>query len=121
MIDVSSSQGELSVSTTRLLKSILPASCLWTGLRSVEGFDYDDAIRELNKLYPADEYDILDDEQILNDNVPKPIRDMIAYKGAIQALGATIWCAVHRSLWTTPTYAVLCKGTFVSSTSTRIS
>jgi hypothetical protein len=85
----------------------------------VEGFNYDEAVRELNKLYPPGEDDIMDDEQILNDNVPKPIRDMIAYKGAIQALGATIWCEVHQSFCATPTYIVLCKGTFVSSTLTR--
>ena len=61
----------------------------------MEGFDYDDTIRELNQLYPADEDDGMDGDHILNENVPKPIRDMVAYKGAIQALGGTIWCDVE--------------------------
>jgi hypothetical protein len=57
----------------------------------VEGFGYDRTVQELNELYPAGD-DGMDNEDVLSENVPKPIRDMIAYKGAIEALGSTIWC-----------------------------
>ncbi|KAK7023852.1 DNA mismatch repair protein [Favolaschia claudopus] len=83
-------KGKLSVSTTRLLKSILPASCLWTGLREVEGFDYDQTIMELKKLYPGSDEDMNDDDA-LPSSVPEPIREMVDTRSAIESLGSMIW------------------------------
>ena len=47
----------MSVSTTRLLKSILPGNCLWASLRESEGLKFQETIKELKKLYPADDDD----------------------------------------------------------------
>ena len=82
------------MSTTRLLKVILPAACLWTSLRDVEGFNYEQTIQQLNELYPADGDDAMEDDELLNENVPKSIRDMVGCQGAITALGSMIWYAV---------------------------
>jgi len=86
-------QGKLSVSTTRLLKSVLPAACLWTGLREVEGFGYEQTIQELRKLYPSgDEDENMDeDSNVLSVNVPEAIRDMADSKNAMESLGIMIW------------------------------
>ncbi|KAI0822933.1 DNA mismatch repair protein Msh6 [Trametes gibbosa] len=86
-------KGNLSVSTTRLLKSILPGNCLWTSLRESEGFKYNDTIKELKKLYPADEDDdeMADNPHGLTKAVPEPIRKMLPHHEAIEALGAMIW------------------------------
>jgi DNA mismatch repair protein MSH6 len=75
----------LSVSTTRLLKNVLPASCTWTSLRSVEGYDYSKTLEELKALYPASGDD--DAEATF----PEAIQSMIGDETAIQALGAMIW------------------------------
>ncbi|KAJ7632274.1 muts domain V-domain-containing protein [Roridomyces roridus] len=83
-------KGKLSVSTTRLLKSILPAACLWTGLRDVEGFGYDKTVVELKKLYPATET-AMDDDSVLPSSVPEPIREMVSSPSAIESLGNMIW------------------------------
>ncbi|KAF7338601.1 DNA mismatch repair protein [Mycena venus] len=86
-------KGTLSVSTTRLLKSILPAACLWTGLRAVEGFGYDQTMAELRKLYPATDEDDMndDDDVVLPSSVPEPIREMMGSRSAIESLGSMIW------------------------------
>ncbi|KAJ7093127.1 muts domain V-domain-containing protein [Mycena epipterygia] len=84
-------KGKLSVSTTRLLKSILPAACLWTGLREVEGFGYDQTMSELVKLYPATEEDNMADDDVLPSSVPEPIREMVDSPSAIESLGSMIW------------------------------
>ncbi|KAG7445110.1 DNA mismatch repair protein Msh6, partial [Guyanagaster necrorhizus] len=85
-------KGQLSVSTTRLLKAVLPAACLWTSLREVEGFNYEDTMKELANLYPDDKGDIDEDgDNILPKAVPQPIRDMAGSKPPIEALGAMIW------------------------------
>ncbi|KIM91619.1 hypothetical protein PILCRDRAFT_810908 [Piloderma croceum F 1598] len=85
-------KGNLSVATTRLLKSILPASCLWTSLRDSEGFSYDQTLTELKTMYPADEDDSMgDDDELLSEAVPQSIRDMVRCNGAMEALGAMIW------------------------------
>ncbi|KAJ6488686.1 muts domain V-domain-containing protein [Mycena vitilis] len=85
-------KGKLSVSTTRLLKSILPAACLWTGLREVEGFGYDQTMVELRKLYPAgDDESNMDDDVLLPSSVPEPIREMMGSRSAIESLGSLIW------------------------------
>jgi len=84
-------QGSLSVSTARLLKVILPAACLWTGLREVEGFGYDQTIQQLNEFYPVEDGDAMDEDELLNKNVPDSIKEMAGCKSAIQAMGSMIW------------------------------
>jgi DNA mismatch repair protein MSH6 len=86
-------QGKLSVSTTRLLKAVLPAACLWTGLREVEGFGYEETVQELRKLYPSDEADdeMGEDSNGLSSNVPEAIRSMADSKNAVESLGAMVW------------------------------
>jgi len=90
-VDILPAKGNLSVATTRLLKSILPAACLWTSLRETEGFGYDRTLTELKALYPADADTMEDDGELLSGTVPQSIRDMVGYKGAMEALGAMIW------------------------------
>lgn len=81
------------MATTRLLKAILPASCLWTSLRDSEGYTYDETLNKLKELYPAEEESSMDcEDDILSDSVPQSIRDMVGHKGAMEALGAMIWC-----------------------------
>ncbi|KAJ7184166.1 hypothetical protein C8R46DRAFT_1063114 [Mycena filopes] len=85
-------KGKLSVSTTRLLKAVLPAACLWTGLRDVEGLSYDQTLVELRKIYPpADEDGMDDDDVVLPVSVPDPIREMMGSPTAIESLGSMIW------------------------------
>ncbi|TRM62248.1 muts domain V-domain-containing protein [Schizophyllum amplum] len=81
--------GSLSVTSSRLLKSILPSQCTWTNLRDVEGFSYVSTIEELKKLYP-DEDDAMDDGG-LPETVPQSIRDMAHSQQAVEALGSMIW------------------------------
>ncbi|KAJ8077123.1 DNA mismatch repair protein msh6 [Marasmius tenuissimus] len=85
------SKGNLTVSTTRLLKLILPAACQWTGLREVEGLDYEATLEELRNRYPRNEEEMEDDTAILPTSVPQPIRDIADSKCAIEALGSMIW------------------------------
>lgn len=71
----------------RLLKVVLPESCIWTGLRDVEGFDYKQTITTLKKMYPSE-----DDDMEEGMGIPEAIRDMFTSKPAVEALGAMIWC-----------------------------
>jgi DNA mismatch repair protein MSH6 len=83
------------VSTTRLLKAILPSACLWTSLRENEGLGYEETLKEVKELYPPEEGgddDEMDDGDTLSISVPQSIRDMVSCKGAIEALGGMIWC-----------------------------
>ncbi|EIN08523.1 DNA mismatch repair protein Msh6 [Punctularia strigosozonata HHB-11173 SS5] len=84
-------KGNLSVSTNRLLKATLPEGCLWTSLRDVEGFDYDQTLKELAELYPATGNAMRDEDDPVGGDVPEAIRDMYASKPAIEALGSLIW------------------------------
>ncbi|KAJ8509001.1 hypothetical protein ONZ45_g8776 [Pleurotus djamor] len=85
-------KGTLSVTTTRVLKAILPASCLWTSLRTVEGLSYDQTLTELKEIYKNEtDDDEMDDELGLPVNVPECIREMVSYRPAIEALGSMIW------------------------------
>ncbi|KAI5122644.1 hypothetical protein M0805_008727 [Coniferiporia weirii] len=79
-------KGNLSVSTTRLLKAVVPASCLWTALREVEGFKYKETLEELKSLYPDDENDMEEGA-----GIPDAIREMLICEPAVEALGAMIW------------------------------
>ncbi|KAL5499193.1 MSH6 [Sanghuangporus vaninii] len=79
-------KGNLSVSTMRLLKAVLPGSCIWTGLREVEGFGYKQTLEELKTLYPDSEDDMEE-----GGNIPGAIRDMLTSEPAVIALGAMIW------------------------------
>ena len=89
---LTSRQGNLSVATTRLLRVILPGTCLWTSLRDVEGFSYDKTLSELKSLYAANGEDSMDDDDY--SLFPTAIRDMLGCKNAIEALGSMMWCAV---------------------------
>ena len=80
------------MATTRLLKVILPGTCLWTSLRDVEGFDYEKALSELKTLYAASGEDAMDDDGY--DGIPTAIRDMLGCRNAIEALGSMMWCAI---------------------------
>ncbi|KAI0251081.1 muts domain V-domain-containing protein [Lactifluus subvellereus] len=82
-------KGNLSVATTRLLKVILPGTCLWTSLRDVEGFGYDRTLSELKTLYTFGGEDAMDDDDY--SGVPTAIRDMFGYRNAIEALGSMMW------------------------------
>ncbi|KAF9264277.1 DNA mismatch repair protein Msh6 [Marasmius fiardii PR-910] len=84
-------KGNLSVSTTRLLKLILPAACGWTGLREVEGLNYEATLQELKNRYPSDGEMMDDADAILPSSVPEPIREIADSKCAVEALGAMIW------------------------------
>jgi DNA mismatch repair protein MSH6 len=97
-------QGNLSVSTMRLLKVVLPAGCLWTSLRECEGFGYEQTLEEVKMLYPGGDGDaeMMDDdgeEGGLGASVPQPIREMVGSKTAIEALGGMIWCVTQVVLW----------------------
>jgi DNA mismatch repair protein MSH6 len=84
----------LSVPTIRLLKSILPGNCLWTSLRESEGLTFDNTIKELKVLYPRNEDEDTDMENIslgLSASVPEAIRSVIMHSGAVEALGSMIW------------------------------
>jgi DNA mismatch repair protein MSH6 len=83
----------LSVATTRLLKVILPGTCLWTSLRDVEGFSYDQTLSELKRLYVPSGENTMDDDDY--DSFPPAIRDMLGCKNAIEALGSMTWYVVH--------------------------
>ncbi|TFK46819.1 DNA mismatch repair protein Msh6 [Heliocybe sulcata] len=85
-------KGNLSVPTTRLLKGILPSSCLWTTLRECEGFDYNATLKELKNLYPpADDEVAMMEDDALGSGVPGAIRSMVPSRNAMLALGAMIW------------------------------
>ncbi|TCD63485.1 DNA mismatch repair protein msh6, partial [Steccherinum ochraceum] len=86
-------KGNLSVSTTRLLKATLPGDCLWTSLRDSEGMSYEKTLKELKVLYPAGEDDVEMDDNVcgLSSSVPEAIRTMAGCKAAVQALGSMIW------------------------------
>ena len=95
---LSSLQGNLSVSTTRLLKAILPGDCLWTSLRESEGINFEETLKELHVMYPAgdDDNDVEDNMHGLPSSVPEAIRSMSSSKAAMEALGSMIW-SVHLS------------------------
>lgn len=82
----SQSQGNFSSATSRLLKTILPGRCIWTCLRTVEGYDYEATLNELKALYPPKK----DDETAVAD-LPEAIHSLVDNECAIMALGAMIW------------------------------
>jgi DNA mismatch repair protein MSH6 len=72
----------------------LPSGCLWTGLRPVEGFKYDEALTELKKIYcTAEDIDMEDEDSpyALPESVPGSIREMARDKLVIEALGSMLW------------------------------
>ncbi|KDQ32081.1 hypothetical protein PLEOSDRAFT_1100597 [Pleurotus ostreatus PC15] len=96
-------KGTLSVTTIRLLKSILPAACLWTSLRKVEGFSYEETIEQLKEIYKSDGEDDTMEEDTnhgLPSTVPPSIREMVDFKTAIEALGSMIWLVRFHTLYT---------------------
>ena len=110
----------MSVSTTRLLKAVLPSQCLWTSLRESEGLTYEKTIRELKTLYPATEEDDDTSDNVygLSSAVPEAIRSMLMYHGAVEALGSMIW---YRFFGSYNGRVLIQKllGIFTRSTSTR--
>ena len=98
------------MSTTRLLKAVLPDSCLWSSLRDCEGLSYENTIKELKTLYPGSDGegrdDMDEDDEFYQCNrlgltmaVPEAIRKMISCNNAIEALGSMIWYAVFSVQW----------------------
>lgn len=77
-----------------MLKAILPANCLWTGLRTVEGFDYDQTLEQLKALFPSGEDEDMEGDNVLSSSVPESIRQMMSYPKAIEALGYMIWLVI---------------------------
>jgi len=87
----------LSATTQRLLKTALPSGCVWTGLRPVEGFKYDETLRELKNIYCTGEDVTMEDEDspyALPETIPEPIREMAGDRLAIEALGSMIWYVI---------------------------
>ncbi|KAF4618937.1 hypothetical protein D9613_010131 [Agrocybe pediades] len=90
-------KGTLSKHTISLLKNVLPSGCLWTALRPVEGFNYEETLTELKTIYPAElNEDVEMEDEDSSDNllprsVPSPIREMAHDRLAIEALGSMIW------------------------------
>jgi DNA mismatch repair protein MSH6 len=75
-----------------MLKTLLPPNCLWTSLRTVEGFNYDQTLEQLKTLFPPSGNDEdMEDDNPLPDSVPESIREMVSYPKAIEALGNMIW------------------------------
>ncbi|KAG9048858.1 DNA mismatch repair protein msh6 [Tulasnella sp. UAMH 9824] len=83
-------KGNLSVATIRLLKNILPASCLWTVLRETEGYDYDGTLKALEEMFPAEDENAME-EDIFSGSIPEGIRQMMGSRVAMEAIGAMIW------------------------------
>ncbi|KAG8891562.1 DNA mismatch repair protein msh6, partial [Tulasnella sp. 417] len=82
--------GNLSVATIRLLKNILPASCLWTVLRETEGYDYDGTLKALEEMFPAGDDDAME-EDVFSGSIPEGIRQMMGSRVAMEAIGTMIW------------------------------
>lgn len=83
------------MSTSRLLKAVLPGQCLWTSLRESEGLSYEKTIKELKAIYPSTDDDEMNDNAYgLSSAVPEAIRSTLMYHGAVEALGAMIWCVI---------------------------
>ena len=74
------------MATTRLLKVVLPDSCLWTALRESEGFGFDQTLTELKALFPDDE-----DSMEEGSGMPETIAEMLPCQSAVEALGLMIW------------------------------
>ncbi|KIK25984.1 hypothetical protein PISMIDRAFT_676513 [Pisolithus microcarpus 441] len=90
--EVMFTKGNLSVTTTRLLKAILPSACLWTSLRDVEGYTFEQTIKELNEIFSEGMEDgMMCTDGELSSSVPQSIRDMAGCKTAVEALGAMTW------------------------------
>ncbi|KIO19597.1 hypothetical protein M407DRAFT_30749 [Tulasnella calospora MUT 4182] len=84
-------KGNLSVATIRLLKNILPASCLWTVLRETEGYDYDGTLQALEEMFPAGDENAMEEDDVLSPSIPEGIRQMMGSRVAMEAIGAMIW------------------------------
>ncbi|KAF8342825.1 uncharacterized protein EI90DRAFT_2902817 [Cantharellus anzutake] len=80
-------KGNLSVGTTRSLKSLLPGTCIWSPLRRTEGLGYEDTLAALQEIFPASP-DSMDDS---NGSLPDAIRAMTDKRVPMEALGAMIW------------------------------
>ncbi|KAG8987176.1 DNA mismatch repair protein msh6, partial [Tulasnella sp. 427] len=77
--------------TIRLLKNILPASCLWTALRETEGYNYDGTIKALEEMFPTGEEDAMEEDGATPSNIPHGIQQMLGSRVAVEAIGGMIW------------------------------
>jgi DNA mismatch repair protein MSH6 len=68
---------------------VLPDTCLWTSLREVEGFKFDETLTELKKFYSTGEDAEMDEDDL--SYVPDAIRELLGCKDAIEAIGAMMW------------------------------
>jgi DNA mismatch repair protein MSH6 len=92
----------------RLLKVVLPDTCLWTSLREVEGFGYERTIKELKILYREkkkgengdDESDEEKNQRMEEDGdgeeedmsfLPDAIREVLESRSSIESLGSMMW------------------------------
>ncbi|KAI0319317.1 muts domain V-domain-containing protein [Amylostereum chailletii] len=83
-------KGNLSASTSRLLRIVLPETCLQTSLRDVEGFRYGQTLKELKAIYVGStDDDDMDDDDL--SNLPDAVRELLGCKDAIEAVGSMIW------------------------------
>ncbi|KZV87127.1 hypothetical protein EXIGLDRAFT_210105 [Exidia glandulosa HHB12029] len=87
-------KGNLTAETTRLLKTALPGSCIWTWQRPADVLSYENTLNALLDLYPSPAmFDDDDDPSMSADEyagVPDAIRGMLSEKAPIEALGAMI-------------------------------
>ncbi|KZT62465.1 DNA mismatch repair protein Msh6 [Calocera cornea HHB12733] len=84
----------LSIETVRLLKTVLPGSCLWTTLKPrLESWTYERTLEELAKLYPPADGDpdavVIEGRDL--SGVPPAIRVVAGEVTATEALGGMIW------------------------------
>jgi hypothetical protein len=71
---------------------------LWTGLRDVEGFKYDQTLEELKRFFPSGDQSMEEDgEELLPASVPESIRQMASDRCSMEALGDMIWCVASPS------------------------
>lgn len=84
--------GNLDPLTMRLLRNIIPLSCIWTNLR--KGSDspfYADVIPLLRKIVPAaDHSDHLPDEDEVRQKLPEAVQAMYNKEVAMESLGCMI-------------------------------
>ena len=90
-------QGNLSASTTRVPRAVLPQRCLWANLLDVDELSFDVIIRALKELYPAADSDDNDNDSAeprprgLSGAAPEVILSIIRHQGAVEALRLMIW------------------------------
>jgi DNA mismatch repair protein MSH6 len=59
-------------------------------MRPSEAWSYEQTLKELGAIYGVPNADA--DDLMLGDEVPEAISSMLGCRGAIEALGGTVWC-----------------------------